>query len=494
MKLKRILALVLSMVFTLFIVSACASDTPDGNTPDGGTPPPENGGGVGDGGGLEYGEDGEPPVFVPPNYVLPDKEADVIRFKDGKRHIIIAAAFDRFYDSTHTSIAANPNVADPETAQMVLDRVRYVEEKYDVFIEFVNMTWEGIGENIPISIMSGIPDADVYLVDTQMSIPAVLNGMAVALEDIGLEGHDVLQTGGNIVMESLRIPGHEKTYLFRDAGVNQIMYMMGYNKDMIDAHGLTDPQELWERGEWTWDTFREYCRVLTDPTQDIFGWSGYWTNFLTGLLFSNNAAFAAGPVQTVDSPETLEVLNFISDLYNVDRTARPWNADGGWEINNNLFAEGKSGFWISASWLNNEQAAGVTFEFGMVPFPVGPRGNKDTMATENAEGNFYFIPRYIQDPRFVFDVLYDLTNWFDYDLEYRDDLTWLKNSLVTEANFDMYMSIVGRPGFDLLHNLPLSPSVDMMLNSISGPPTYTPAQYVETFKQVFQDALDNYFG
>jgi hypothetical protein len=266
---------------------------------------------------------------------------------------------------------------------------------------------------------------------------------------------------------------------------------------MIAAHGLTDPQELWDRGEWTWDVFREYCRVLTDPTQDIFGWSGYWTNFLTGMLFSNNAAFAAGPTQTLDSPNTLEVLNFIHELYNVDRTARPWNADGSWEINNNLYAEGKSGFWISASWLNNEQGgmfgANMTFDFGMVPFPIGPQGNRDTMATENAEGNFYFIPRYIQDPRFVFDVLYDLTNWFDGDLEYRDDLTWLKNSLVTEANFNAYMSVVGRPGFDLLHNLPLSVSFNMMLEDVSGPPTYTPAQYVETFKQVFQDALDNYF-
>ena len=493
MKIKRILALILSMIFTLVIVSACASDTPDTNAPPVNTPPPADGGGVGDGGGLEYGDDDGPPVFVPPNYVLPDKEADVIRFRDGRRHIIIAAAFDRFYDSTHQDISANPNVADPETAQMGLDRVRYVEEKYNVYIEFVNMTWEGIMENIPISIMSGIPDADVYLIDTQMSIPAVLNGMAVALEDMGLEGHDVLRTGGNLVMESLRIPGHEKTYLFREAGVNQGIYTMGYNKEMIEAHGLTDPQELWDRGEWTWDVFREYCRILTDPTRDIFGWSGFWTNFLTGMLFSNNAAFASGPIQTLDSPETLEVLNFISDLYNVDRTARPWDPSD-WDINNYLFVEGKSAFWISAPWMYTERGAALTFELGIVPFPVGPRGNKDTMATENAEGNFYFIPRYIQDPRFVFDVLYDLTNWFDGDLEYRDDLTWLKNMLITDANFNMYMSIAGRPGFDLLHNLPLAPSVDMMLTDTAGPPTYTPVQYVETFKQVYQDALDNYFG
>ena len=426
-----------------------------------------------------------------------DDSDGVIRYKDGKRHIIIAGAYDRYYDSTHDNINANPNVVDPETAQMALDRVRYVEEKYNVYIEFVNMTWEGIMENIPISIMSGIPDADAYFTDTQMTVPAVLNGMALSLESMDLQDHDVMKTGGNIVMESLKIPGQNETYLFRAAGVNQGMYMMGYNRELIAANGLADPQELWDRGEWTWEVFREYCRVITDPTMDIYGWSGYWTNFITGLLFSNNAAFAAGPTQTIDSPPTMEVLNFLHELYNVDRTARPW-VTGNWEINNNLYAEGKSGFWISASWLNNEQGGmfgeNMTFDFGMVPFPIGPQGNAATMPTENAEGSFYFIPQNIGRPREVFDVIYDLTNWFEDDLEYRDDLTWLKNSLVTEKNFDAYMSVVGRPGFDLMHNLPgVAPSIELMLQNIDAPPEYTPAQYAETYKQVFQDALDNFF-
>jgi len=465
----------------------------------------DNGGGgnqgsgsVGQPGGPGDGdeEDG-PPQFVAPDYNLPDKEADVIRYTaDGKRHIIIGTFYDVYYDSTHTSIFDNPNVVDPETAQMELDRVRYVEDKYNVYIQFVNMTWEGIMENIPISIMTGIPDADVYLCDLQFGIPAVLNGMGVSLESLGLpSSHDVFKPAGeNIVMQSVKIPGTDETFLFQPAGFDPGMYMMGYNREIIQNHNLEDPQDLWDKGEWTWEKFREYCRVITDPTQDIYGWSGYWTNFLQSMLFSNNTAFAGGPIQTVDAPNTLEVLYFMHELYNVDKTARPWNPDD-WVINNSLFAEGKSGFWIAAHWINEEQGGlTATFDIGMVPFPVGPQGNADTMATTNVSGNWYFIPRYIKDADEVFNIMYDLTNWFDNDLEYRDEVQWFKDRMISEANYDYYVKVAGRMGFDFLMNLGFEPSIPLMLETTGGPAEYTASMYAETYRQVYQDALDNYFG
>ncbi|MCL2078445.1 MAG: extracellular solute-binding protein [Oscillospiraceae bacterium] len=489
---KRIFALLLSFVFLFVMLAACGGGGGDDTNPDS-SPGTENPGNGGDG----DGDDDGPPQFVAPDYTLPDKDADVYRTKDGRRHIIIGSFYDMYYDSTHTSIFDNPSVNDPETAQMTLDRVRYVEDKYNVYIEFVNMTWDGIMENIPISIMSGWPDADVYMGDTQFVIPAVLNGMATALEDMDIDPefyNDLFAPPGeNIVMENVKIPGQDKTYMFRGAGLNTGMYMLGYNRDMLQAKGLEDPQDLWDKGEWTWDKFREYCRELTDTSQDIYGYAGYWTNFLQSMLFSNDTVFAGGPIQTVDSPKTLEVLNFMYELYNVDKTARPWNEDD-WAINNSLFAEGKSGFWISAFWINEEFGGLETpFDIGMVPFPVGPSGNKDTMATTNVSGNYYFIPRYIKDPGEVFNIMYDLTNWYDGDLEYRDDIQWWKDRMISEANIEYYMKVAGRMGFDLLMDLGFGPSVPYMLETTTRPAEYTAIQYAETYKQVYQDALDNYF-
>ncbi len=44
-----------------------------------------------------------------------------------------------------------------------------------------------------------------------------------------------------------------------------------YNTDLIRANNLTDPQTLWNKGEWTMDTYRDYCRQITDANRDIYG-------------------------------------------------------------------------------------------------------------------------------------------------------------------------------------------------------------------------------
>jgi ABC-type glycerol-3-phosphate transport system substrate-binding protein len=435
------------------------------------------------------------------------EDYDVISHRpDGARHIKIGIAYRHYYDSTHKSIDDNPRVNNRETAQMELDNVRAVEAKHNVYIEYVNMTWEGIRENIPISIMAGKPDADIYRVEAPTAVPAVLNNFAVGLERfMSVEDErfpsSAENDNGNIVMESVKIPGQEHTFLFKPAELHQGIYMIGYNKDLLELHNLEDPQKLWDEGRWTWDVFRDYCSEITNRDRNIYGWSGYWTNFLQGLLFSNNAAFAAGPVQTLDSPETMEVLNFISDLYNIDRSARIWDSSN-WYVNNNLYARGLSGFWIATTWLNNEQGGGrggereipLAFDFGMVPFPVGPSGNKDTMPAYNVENEYYFIPQYIKDPKQVYDVFYDFTNWFNYDLELRDDPSWLRNSLATEENFKYYMEMQGRVGFDLIYNLGILADTDLIIPQLyPAMDMMTPRQYVETYKTVYQAALDRYF-
>jgi hypothetical protein len=442
-----------------------------------------------------------PPLF---GNGLPNVSEEDYRYneKDGKRHIVIGTYFETFYDSRHTRLSDDPGFSNPLTAQMRLDNVRAIEEKYNVYIEHRNMTFDGLRENIPISIMAGKPGADIYWADAQFLVPCILRGMGAGLESLNIDPARFPYGGDrNVVMQSVKIPGQGQTYIFKPNGINPTIYMMGYNKDMVRAAGLTDPQTLWDRDEWDWETFRRYCVTLTDPGSDVYGWSGYWPNLLQGLLFSNNAAFAPGPTQTLDSPNTMEVLNFMSDLYNVDKAARPWNPNN-WYVNNNLYADRKSAFWISTTWLNNEQGGGVAtnnpplpFEFGMVPFPVGPNGNKYTNPSANIEGGYYFIPQFVKDPGLVYDVMYDYTNWFNYNVDDRDDLSWIRDSVYSPENLKYYLEFAKNPlGFDLIFNLGLSTaSTEVILSSIYGPAEMTPTQYVVSYRQVFQNALDAYF-
>jgi ABC-type glycerol-3-phosphate transport system substrate-binding protein len=335
----------------------------------------------------------------------------------------------------------------PMTNELLSEHTRAVEKKHNVTIEFVNLGWDGIQESISTSIAAGAPEADVYMADMQFGIPAVYNNLAVSLEFMGLENTDVFEA--QQVMMNLNLSQPE-TYLFTPSVTNAVhAYPLAFNLDMILAAGLENPQDLWDAGEWTWDVWREYLIALTDADNDIYGWSGYWTDMFQNLLFSNNAAIISGFEVTVNSPPTIEVIDFIYSIYNADGTGRPWN-ESDWAVNNNLYAEGKSAFFIGADWIFFEfGGAELPFEIGVVPWPVGPSGDAATNKHSSAYFNWYFIPAGTENPEFVYEVIYDWFNWYDYDRELAVDLGWSKLNYMNERNFNYAYMMSRNSGFDM---------------------------------------------
>jgi hypothetical protein len=412
--------------------------------------------------------------------------------EDGKRIITIGTWFDRYYVSKHTDITDDPGLSFPETAQMRLDRMREIEEKYDIVLDYVNLTFEGVQESIKTSIPEGSPDVDIYEVDLQFGIPAALNGYAVSLEEMGLAGTDVFEA--QTAMKYLSLMGQQDTYLFAPAsngGTNA--YVLAFNMDLIKAADLENPQDLYDRGEWTWDKWREYLTALTQDTDedgepDVYGYSGYWTHMLTNLLFSNGTGIAAGVEQTLLSPATLEVFDYINTIYNTDKTARPWDGSN-WEINNKLYAEGLSGFWIGADWIFNEQGnTELPFEVGVVPWPCGPHGSFEGNKHSQPQSNWYFITKGVEDPRFVYDVLFDWINWYDGDLSVGEDTEWSRNMYMTERNYDYAAMMASKPGFDLWESLDVGFTLVPMING-----EVLPHKLAEDYVQPYQDALDGFF-
>ncbi len=412
------------------------------------------------------------------------------------RTIRIGTWYDHYYDSTHDDIYDQPEVSNLETAQMQLDNVRRVEEKYNVRIEYVNLTWNGIMESINTSIMAGSPDCDLYESDLQWGVPAVMNGYATALEDITSPNDDIFTD--QIVFRYLDIPGMDKHYMFQGATLDLGAYPLGFNMNLIEEANLENPQDLYDRGEWTWDKFTEYLRVLTKDTNgdgepDQYGFTGWWTTMFNYLLMSNGTHVAAGAQEMLSSPATIEVLELMYQIYQTDKTAKPWNADD-WDANN-IFDDGKVGFWISAAWIQNEKSsADIGFEFGVVPWPVGPSGNPDTNSQIAVAGNWSMIPAGVERPELVYQVFKEYTNWYDGDLEYRDDTEWFEDMMETERNFE-YLKMMGEstPWFDLWDKIGTIDAGNKMVTSAADQ-IMTPAQAAEQQKQLVQDYLDLNFG
>ena len=413
--------------------------------------------------------------------------------EDGRRIITIGTWYDRYYFSKHSSIEDDPELANPETAQIRLDRMRELEQKYNIVLDTVNLTFNGVQESINTSIPQGAPDVDIYEVDVQFGIPAALNGYAISLEEMGLQGTDVFAT--QQVMTHLSLLGQDQSFLFAPASTGGIgAYVLAFNLDMLRAAGLENPQDLYDRGEWTWAKWREYLQELTvdtdsDGVPEVYGFGGYWTNLLGNLLMSNGTGIASGQRETLSSPEALEVLEFIHTIYTEDKTARPWDHSN-WNINNELYAAGLSGFWIGADWLFGEQGgAELPFEIGVVPWPCGPSGDPETNRHSQPKGNWYFIPKGVENPRLVYDVLYDWINWYDGDLDLGVDLDWSRSMYMTDRNFSYAQMMDTRPGFDMWENLGVDFSIVPMTQG-----ELTPQELADQNSALFQDALDRYFG
>ena len=369
-------------------------------------------------------------------------------FDFGERTIKVGVWWDYFYTSVHTDINEDPLLTNTETAQMKLDNVRRIEEKYNCRIEFVNLGWDGIMSSINTSVTAGTPECDIYETDLQFGIPAVLNGLAQDITTFASENSDLY--GDQKIIKFLKAEGKEilgkGEYFFTEQGPAQTGIFLGYNATMINDLGLEDPQALYNKGEWTWEKFAEYAKAGTkdvdnDGTTDIYGFGGVFTDLVNGLVLNNGGSIVQGDMEGLSSTPVVESFEFINQLYNTDKSARPWNGND-WNDNMLAWSDGKVMFWSAQAWLLKQEidaaraeGAELPFEFHVVPYPTGPSG--DGVPTSPTIGNWYIIPVGVQEPGKVLQIYEEFLNWHGGDSEYRDDPTWFESCFTTMEDVDI---------------------------------------------------------
>ena len=412
------------------------------------------------------------------------------------RTIKIGTWYDIYYDSTHKDIHDDPSVSDEELAQMMFDNLKRVEEKYNVRIEYVNLTYDGIQESINTSVLAGKPDCDIYLTEPAFGIPAVANGYATDLSKVLPADADIL-TNQNY-LTTININGLDGTYLMLPVGGESIpgsSYVLAFNKKMLDDAGLENPNDLYARGEWTWDKWREYLMKLTkdsdgDGVTDIYGFGSRYDWLFEYLNMSNGTAVASNKTENLSSKEVGETLDFIYNMYNVDHVARPWNEED-WNDNQNSYVNGEVACWFTQAWVvdsNKDVEKGIDQIWA--PMPIGPSGNKDTNARKNAaSGAAYFIPEGVEDPYLVYMVFQEYKDYYGDDFDQRDYVNdWWHNNALTEANYDVMYYCGEKTGIDLWNAIGVDYQFPLLLKG-----EQTAAQFQETNKQLVQTALDNMF-
>ena len=423
------------------------------------------------------------------------------------RHITIALWWDMYYDSDDESWESNPSASGKETDIMRFDVVKEIEETYNVTFEFVNATYAGVQDSLNISILAGEPDFDVYMVELGWGVPAVMNGLATDFRDV-LDPSDPLLSHEDVVMDYVNLTNGAVSLLSVKGAEDQVgaTYPLAFNLQMIQEANLEDPRDLVERGEWTWDKFREYCQILTrdidgDGVTDVYGFGGWMGDFFPYFFMSNGTYVCATETENLSSPEMGEVLSFLQDLFVTDKSAYPIPAENGWDVCRWLYRDKKVAFTTTAAWILDSykdylEEPNLDFDMVFVDYPIGPSGNPETNSKKLANSNYWLIPAGIEDPELVYRVLRAYQNWYHEDTELRDDpdeLEWWYTSTsnkldLQDWNFEIMKSMGEHETVDfinvVINDLPLW---DLLAGNI------TPSQMQEQNRQVVQDALDQIF-
>jgi len=466
-KVKRLVALLLSAMMLLSMTACGGSGQQSGNN------------------GTSNSE-GEKSEIDKIDEFFSDYEA----FDMGGRVIKIAVFYDMYYDSFDESPEDNKGLTDLERGQLMLDNVKRIEKKYNCKIEYVNPGAESLKSSLNTSVLNGTPDYDVYLTQMNFALPLAVNGYFTDLSTFKADYLDLNHEQN--ILTAFDVAG--TNCFFSKSGINITGTYLVYNSEMIQAAGLTDPNELYANGEWTWEKFAEYCTLLTKDTDnngetDIYGYGGDLTWTIQEFLASNDAILVNDDgKEGLSDPKVLETFKYLGELYSEKKVAKPIADD--WYENNAAWMNKKCVFGATQMWIL--QTNKINFEYHIVPFPVGPNGTGETAG--QGFNDYFVIPRGVKDPEKVYQVLEEFFGWYCDDLDYRDEdmLTLAEGCFVDEADVETALKIGSWGNGDIwtiIDGIDNEPIINSIYGGVASGEK-TPAEAVESHKQIFQDKID----
>ena len=145
-----------------------------------------------------------------------------------------------------------------------------------------------------------------------------------------------------------------------------------FNKDLFDAGGVAYPED-----GWTWEQFRDAAIKLTSGSgaeaQYGVDLPGNWIRAIEPFVFSNGGDFMSEDgtqiVGHLNSPETVEAIQFYIDLYTVDKVA-PSAADKSTTFAGvDLFQTGRVAMSWTGRWPLLDYESNPELNFGVVGLP-----------------------------------------------------------------------------------------------------------------------------
>lgn len=251
------------------------------------------------------------------------------------------------------------------------------EEKGGVYAITVTSSW------LP-SLVKSSSLVELYNLNTESGIFA-----NVGYEEVVKNGETTYIAGtydqNSTINQAVSV--NSKIYGYSDSKAHPDHFLY-YNADKIAELGLTDPAELWFKGEWTWSTFTDYCKNLQaklDSNSKALA-VGCPEFFIGASAASGNPIATASPASlNLTTTKTFDILNKISDLYKA----------GYYEVQSNdvpaSFLSQQSVIVSGSLWFLNDSTrfdpAKCTFTIGAVPYPTDNNQGGTPVTTTDASAD-----------------------------------------------------------------------------------------------------------
>ncbi|MBE6903480.1 MAG: extracellular solute-binding protein [Ruminococcaceae bacterium] len=170
-----------------------------------------------------------------------------------------------------------------------------------------------------------------------------------------------------------------KTYAVNTEAYDTIM--LHYNKNLLENAGLdgaADPYEVYKRGEWTFDKFREYAKALTkqkDGQTEVWGYASWIHDAFVyaaggrGIVLNKDGTIDI----TLDKAAEIAGLEMLRKMIHEDKST----STAAMNSFNALFNAQKVAFMAERpGYAVPDESKHTAFEIGMVPMPKVDKNSK----------------------------------------------------------------------------------------------------------------------
>ncbi len=356
MKIKRLLALLFSMLMVVTCFAGCKGGESGGN-----------------------------------------KKADSLRadldFNGETIKIVVPPGYGLISDGTDPELVARD------------EKLAELGKKYNgtfVFQEGVGSYWSLMAT----TIASGKPAGHIMITQENYFMNWVKAGamadLTAAMEKTGIDFTD--SRYNQTIRKATNFNGAQ--YCFYQAPLAMLSNIWFFNKRIFEEYNLGDPYQMVEDGTWNWDAVENIAKKAlvkkSDGTVEQWGFTSYsHTSLLTALCVSNGTTVSdfdknGNPVLNLNSSKGMKAFEKFYDWTVVQKIAKVNDGKQNYDTYYKEFAEGKVALTLGGnSLLKTLSEMQSEDDFGIVAPPMGP--DADKYYYQDACGEMYFIPKTYED-------------------------------------------------------------------------------------------------